>query len=108
METLLDVANLFVQSIDYQIKVDLNKGDEEGATLKEMTKQRVQAVIDKNPIIDDGRPCDMDVFAAFLVDDCDDHYDFRDAVNEWNHGDWSKALAYLSKTSRDQIAAMKK
>lgn len=48
MKTLLDVAKLFVESIDYQIKVDLQKGDDEGANLKEMTKMRVQAVIDRH------------------------------------------------------------
>jgi len=106
MKTLMDVAKLFVESIDYQIKADLKKGDTEGANLKEMTKLRVQAVIAEAEI-DDGRPCEMDIFTAHLLEECDDHHDIRDAINEWNHGDWDKALAYLSKTTRETLKAMK-
>lgn len=69
MENLLDVANLFIQTIDYQIKVDLNKGDEEGATLKEMTKQRVQAVIDKHaPLPIPNSPRTLSLRALKLLD----------------------------------------
>lgn len=107
MKTLLDVANKFVETIDYYIKKDLHTGDVEGANLKELTKLQVEQIIAAESI-DDGRPCAMDVFTAHLLDDCDDDHDVRDAVNEWNHGDWPKALAYLSKTSRKQIEAMKK
>lgn len=107
MKNLLDVAKLFVESLDYQIKIDLSKRDEEGANLKRFTKERVQAII-ADEECDDGRPCAMDLFTAHLIEDCDDDADIRDAVNEWNHGDWPKALAYLSKTSRNHIEALKK
>lgn len=51
----------------------------------------------------DGRPCSMDVFAAALFEDCDDHFDRADAIDEWLHGDWDAALSYLDDDTRTRI-----
>ena len=52
----------------------------------------------------DGRPCNMDVFAAALFEDCEDHFDRADAIEEWLHGDWSAALSYLEEATIARIA----
>lgn len=52
----------------------------------------------------DGRPCSMDVFAAALFDECDDHYDCADAIKEWLHGGWKEALSYLEDETIKRIA----
>lgn len=44
---------------------------------------------------DDGRPCHMDKFVADLFEACDDPLDRIDAIDEWLHGDWPAAMAYL-------------
>nr|DAF77069.1 MAG TPA: hypothetical protein [Caudoviricetes sp.] len=44
---------------------------------------------------DDGRPCAMDKFVADLFEACDDPLDRIDAIDEWLHGDWPAAMAYL-------------
>lgn len=37
----------------------------------------------------------MDEFAARLLDEVDDHYDFRAAIKAWVEGDWKEAMSYL-------------
>lgn len=44
---------------------------------------------------DDGRPCAMDEFVSKLFEACDDPLDRIDAIDEWLHGDWPAAMAYL-------------
>lgn len=46
-EELLEVAELFLRSIDYQIKKDKRDGDIEGANLKATTRATVASVIAK-------------------------------------------------------------
>jgi hypothetical protein len=45
MKNLTEVAELFIKSIEYEIKKDMNKGDIEGANLKELTKLQVEQVL---------------------------------------------------------------
>lgn len=52
---------------------------------------------------EDGRPCSMDAFAAYLLDDCDDHYDFRDAIEAWVEGAWDEALSFLDHSNQKKL-----
>jgi hypothetical protein len=51
---------------------------------------------------DDGRPCAMDKFVADLFEACDDPLDRIDAIDEWLHGDWPAAMAYLEDEDADE------
>lgn len=53
--------------------------------------------------IDDGRPCVMDIFVMYLLNDTNEHYQLRDALEAWTEGDWPTALSYLSEESRRLI-----
>jgi hypothetical protein len=81
-----------------------------GAADKERFTKRAKIMLEAalaaspNPDADDGRPCNMDVFAAALFEDCEDHFDRADAIDEWLHGDWSAALSYLEEGTIARIA----
>jgi hypothetical protein len=63
-----------------------------------VSKRKTFAIRDLLELIngpDDGRPCHMDKFVADLFEACDDPLDRIDAINEWLHGDWPAAMAYL-------------
>ncbi|MBP2613050.1 hypothetical protein [Agrobacterium pusense] len=67
-----------------------------------VVKELMDAASKENP--SDGRPCSMDVFVAALFEDCDDHFDRADAIEEWLHGDWEAALSYLEDEARERIS----
>lgn len=100
MKTLLDVANLFVKSIEYEIKRDLNKGDDEGANLKEYTRQAVLNIINKESagvyeIYEDGEP------KRFSLDSHSLHGGDDAFMNEDDEGEYVRYSAY--KTVRNRI-----
>ncbi len=51
----------------------------------------------------DGRPCSMDEFVSALFSDGADHFDVKDAINEWLRGDWGAALSYLNDDTRSRL-----
>lgn len=42
--------------------------------------------------LDDGRPMETDVFLVYLLENCDDHWDFRHGIKAWVEGDWDEAM----------------
>lgn len=53
----------------------------------------------------DGRPCHMDNFVVYLLQDADtsDGVDLFNALTYWNEGDWDKALSYLTEEHRKEL-----
>ena len=75
-----------------------------GVSIRRQTivvKELMDAASEASPA--DGRPCSMDVFVAALFEDCGDHFDRADAIDEWLHGDWETALSYLEDDTRTRI-----
>ncbi len=42
--------------------------------------------------VDDGRPCNTDVFLVAAMEQLDDKWDFFESVKDWCEGDWDGAL----------------
>ena len=57
--------------------------------------EALEARIAKADAPDDGRPCATDVWLQSAFEHIDDHYDFREAVKAWLHGDWSGAMGWV-------------
>jgi hypothetical protein len=48
--------------------------------------------LERDKVLDDGRPCVTDVFLAAAIEQLDDKWDFFEAVKCWCEGDWEGAL----------------
>jgi hypothetical protein len=48
--------------------------------------------LERERVLDDGRPCVTDVFLAAAIEQLDDKWDFFEAVKCWCEGDWEGAL----------------
>ena len=44
--------------------------------------------LERDKVLDDGRPCVTDVFLAAAIEQLDDKWDFFEAVKCWCEGDW--------------------
>lgn len=71
-----------------------DSAEAEAKQLRE-TVAALEARIAKADALADGRPCETDVWLQSAFDTIDDHYDFRDAVKAWLHGDWSGAMEWV-------------
>ena len=48
--------------------------------------------LERDKVLDDGRPCVTDVFLAAAIEQLDDKWDLFEAVKCWCEGDWEGAL----------------
>ena len=48
--------------------------------------------LERDKVLDDGRPCVTDVFLSAAIEQLDDKWDFFEAVKCWCEGDWEGAL----------------
>jgi hypothetical protein len=48
--------------------------------------------LERERVLNDGRPCVTDVFLAAAIEQLDDKWDFFEAVKCWCEGDWAGAL----------------
>lgn len=64
----------------------------------------IEAAAPTTAVVDDGRPCHTDIFLGQQVAECPDHYDKKDAIQNWLEGDWAGALEYLSLKTANKLA----
>ena len=57
--------------------------------------EALEARIAKADALADGRPCATDVWLQSAFEHIHDHYDFREAIKDWLHGDWSGAMEWV-------------
>jgi hypothetical protein len=48
--------------------------------------------LERDKVLDDGRPCVTDVFLSAAIEQLDDKWYFFEAVKCWCEGDWEGAL----------------
>lgn len=56
--------------------------------------------MEKTIEIEDGRPCNTDIFLMHIMAHESDHYDLRHRIKSWIEGAWDEALEYLPELKR--------
>lgn len=97
----LDVMHFLVATLNgHSVTIVRDAGTPEAKRMLGFSvgRNRTLAVRDLLDVVngpDDGRPCAMDKFVSDLFEVCDDPFDREAAINDWLHGDWPSAMAYL-------------